>query len=453
MKKKLGAIQFKSLLLKELRELAAARALWVMLLVLCPFVGFSFIEATFLYAHAGQSVLGDEILLGLLTPLEGIVVPTFSALYMTETFLFPFIAIRILGVEKQFGSLKFLLQICPDFIAPIFVKAFVLMGAFCLSLIPAIVALAVWHQMGGYLHMPEVGILFLGHFLFALLIISISFFAVSITDSPQTAAIVTLAFTITSWVLEFAGQNQSTLASVSWLSMTAHLRLFESALFSLQTTLGFLIAAMFFFGLSAVYIKSSYSNEEKFKKTLLIIIGTALAGLLASQTFYFKDFSENRANSFNPNNEAELRKVTKPLKINIHLNPDDSLAVDFERNFLSKLRRVVKDVSITYTVPKEKAENEPGDPSFGLITYDYNDVRFSSHDVGAIRALEVLHMMTGTNLTGEVASPYPGHPINIDASNYRILFYMIMPGLVLLGWFYASRSLRMPKKKVVNDSQ
>ncbi|HIA50882.1 MAG TPA: ABC transporter permease [Candidatus Melainabacteria bacterium] len=439
----------KALFLKELRELAAARSFWVMLLVLCPLVGFSFVEAVFLYAHAGQSIIGDEILMARLSPLDGIVVPTFSAMYLSEVFLFPFVVIRMLGVEKQYGSIKLLLQISPSLVVPLVAKVMVAMLAFILSLAPALTALFVWHSLGGYLYVPEVVNLIFGHLLFALFVISIAFFAVAVTDSPQTAAIVTLAFTISSWVLEFAGQNQSTLNAVSWLSVTKHLRLFESGLFSLQTVLGFILASLFFTGLAGIWLKTGKDVIHKLKKSAVFSLVFAFAGLLASQALYFQDFSENRVNSFNPKNEAELRKINKPLKITIHLSPDDSLSVDFEQNFLSKLRRVVKDVTVVYVAPVE-TDGKQEDPKFGQILYDYNGIQMQSHDVGAPRALETLHMMTGTSLEGEVASPYPGHPLKADASNYRLLFYVIMPAFVVLSWFVCHKSMRKPRGIVIS---
>ncbi|MBA3992457.1 MAG: hypothetical protein C0469_02950 [Cyanobacteria bacterium DS2.3.42] len=444
--------KIEALFQKELRELVATRSFWVMLLVLCPLVGFSFIEAVFLYAHAGESIMGNEVLLGRLSPLDGIVMPTFSAMYLSEVFLFPFVAIRLLGVEKQFGSIKFLLQICPKISVALLVKALVALLAFVFSLTPAICALVIWHVMGGYLYMPAVYVLLLGHFLFALLIIAIAFFSVSVTDSPQTAAIVTLAFTISSWVLEFAGQNQSTLNAFSWLSMTAHLRLFESALFSLQTVLGFITASVALLGLAAIWLHSADGANQKLKKSSALAILVVVATLAISQAFYFKDFSENRENSFNAKNEAELRKITLPLKLNICLDPNDSIAVDFERNFLSKLRRVLKNVTITYTMPKEPGKDGQQDPNFGQLTYDYNGVRLQSHDIGARRALEVLHMMTGTNLEGEVDTPYPGHPLKGDATKYRYLFYGLMPALILLIWSVSLKYLRKQRGGVSNVS-
>lgn len=431
-----------ALFLKELRELAATRSFWVMLLVLCPLVGFSFIEAVFLYAHAGESIMGDDILMARLSPLDGIVVPTFSALYLSEVFLFPFVAIRLLGVERQFGSIKLLNQICPWIGVSLAVKLVVVMLAYLASFLPALTALAVWRQLGGYLHIQEVSILLLGHFLFALLIASIAFFAVAITDSPQTAAIVTLAFTISSWVLEFAGQNQSTLNAISWLSMTAHLRLFEAGLFSLQTLLGFLIASASFVALAAIWLRAADDLAGKFKHFAILAVFVGILAVATSQAFYYKDFSENRENSFHPRNEAELRKLNKPLVMTIHLSPDDSIAVDFEKVFLSKLKRVVRDVKVVYELPKDPGPSGQEDPNYGLITYDYGGGRLTSHDVGARRALEVLHILTGAVLEGEVDSPYPGHPIKADASNYRILFYVIMPVGIILLWIGSQKILK-----------
>ena len=45
-----------------------------------------------------------------LSPLDGIWVRTFGALYLATTFLFPFLGLRLVGGEKQTGSLKVQLQ-------------------------------------------------------------------------------------------------------------------------------------------------------------------------------------------------------------------------------------------------------------------------------------------------------------------------------------------------------
>jgi hypothetical protein len=43
--------RFAPLLVKELREIASGRALWTMLLILCPLIGASFLQALALYGE------------------------------------------------------------------------------------------------------------------------------------------------------------------------------------------------------------------------------------------------------------------------------------------------------------------------------------------------------------------------------------------------------------------
>lgn len=442
--------KFGALFEKEVAELFASRSFWVMLLFLSPLVGFSFIEAAHIYSAASTTTLGDEILLNSLSPLEGLVMPTCSALYLSETFFLPFVAIRILGVEKQFGSLKLLLQLSPQMYLPIAVKALVVLFAFGATLIPVISALTIWSQQGGYLYTPEVATLFFGHLLYAIAIIAISFLAVAITDSPQTAAIVALAFTITSWVIEFAGQNQANFKALSWLSLSANLRAFENGMFSLPTTLGFILVSVFFLILTAIWIRSGQPLLAKLRETTICALIISLLAFCASNAFYFRDFSENRINSFNPKNEAQLLKLNKPLKIIVHLSPEHSAAVDFERNFVSKLRRVVKNFQVVYITPDDSGKFGEGDPLFGEIDYDYDGARMMTHDVGAIKGLEILHLLTGVSLEGELKSSYPGHPHHIDVEKYKIWFYAILPLLIVLSWVLAQNFLKKRYKGELN---
>src|SRR4029077_1641616 len=69
------------LLAKEVDELLGGRALWTMLLILCPLVGYSFFQAVALYGEASAAARDQSQLATSLSPLDGIVVPTFGALY------------------------------------------------------------------------------------------------------------------------------------------------------------------------------------------------------------------------------------------------------------------------------------------------------------------------------------------------------------------------------------
>src|SRR5690349_2383911 len=204
------------LLAKEVRELLSGRALWTMLLILCPLVGYSFFQAVALYGEASAAARDQPQLASGLSPLDGILVPTFGAFYVTVTLLFPFVAIRALGREKETGTLRLLVQLPYRTPTLIIAKAAAVVVAWLISLIPAISALLLWLLLGGHLHASETLNLLLGHLLYGLLIGVVALVAAAITESAATAAIVTLAITIGSWILDFALAGQPGLAE--WVS-------------------------------------------------------------------------------------------------------------------------------------------------------------------------------------------------------------------------------------------
>ena len=87
------------------------RALWTMLLLVCPLIGYSYFQAVSLYAEASAAGQQSPVLATSLSPLDGIIVPTFGAFYVAVTLLFPFVAIRVLGREKETGALRMLIQL------------------------------------------------------------------------------------------------------------------------------------------------------------------------------------------------------------------------------------------------------------------------------------------------------------------------------------------------------
>ena len=94
-------------------------------------------------------------------------------------------------------------------------------------------SLALWKTSGGHLSFPETSNLVLGHLIYGLLVGAIALFAASISDSAATAAIVTLAFTLGSWVLDFTLAGQPGLLEwIARLSLTQVLRPFEQGLLS-----------------------------------------------------------------------------------------------------------------------------------------------------------------------------------------------------------------------------
>ena len=92
------------LLKKEWRELMSSRSWWVMLALVGPLVGVSFISAVRSYAEASGQGDAAAGLADALFPLDGIVAPTFSAYEIAASFLLPFVAIRAIASDRTSGA-------------------------------------------------------------------------------------------------------------------------------------------------------------------------------------------------------------------------------------------------------------------------------------------------------------------------------------------------------------
>src|SRR5882724_13152523 len=110
--------------------------------------------------------------------------------------------------------------------------------------------LAVKHPrltLGGHLSLGETSNLLVGHLLYGTLVGALALFAASMAESAATAAIIALAVTIGSWVLDFTVAGQpGLLAWIAKLSLTQTLRTFEQGLLSAGLVVG-IGAAMFGF--------------------------------------------------------------------------------------------------------------------------------------------------------------------------------------------------------------
>src|ERR1044071_10401384 len=118
---------FLRLLAKEFRELLASRAFWLLLLFVGFLVGHSFVTAVGLYAEMSGNG-GPAALPQGLSPLDGVLVPTWGAYDLAATFLLPFVAIRLVSAEKESGALKLLIQLPGTLAAKMTAKGLVLLA-------------------------------------------------------------------------------------------------------------------------------------------------------------------------------------------------------------------------------------------------------------------------------------------------------------------------------------
>src|ERR1700732_744202 len=265
------------LLVKELWEILSGRALWTMLLLMCPLIGYSFFQAISLYGEASAAGLQSPVLAASLSPLDGVLVPTLGASYVAVTLLFPFVAIRVLGQEKESGALRLLVQLPYRSSTLIAAKLAAVLAAWILSSVPAFSALAIWRMSGGHLAVPETMNLLLGHLLYGLLVGAIAMFAASVSESAATAAIVTLAFTIGSWVLDFTvAGHPGLLEWIARLSLTQVLRTFEQGLLSLGLVMGIGTAVCGFAALATVWLPPGVPVRTKLVRSIVCVLVAAI---------------------------------------------------------------------------------------------------------------------------------------------------------------------------------
>src|SRR5262245_60059277 len=194
---------FSWLLRKEWRELVASRAWWVMLVLMGPLVGVSFISAVQTYAEA-SGLNGTAAGVGeAFSPLVGIWSPTFSACELAAVFLLPFVVIRLVSGDRQSGALTLEAQHPVSAFTRISTKALVLLaGCLFASLAPA-AAVVQWKSYGGSVYLPEVTTVAVGHLLNAGLTVALAAAAAAIAEHPSTAAILALTVTVGSWIVNF----------------------------------------------------------------------------------------------------------------------------------------------------------------------------------------------------------------------------------------------------------
>ncbi len=421
------------LLVQEIRVLLGSPALWAMLIILAMLTGFSFIQAVDLFSQASRTALSYPELASGMNPLEGIFVPTFGAYYLVETLLLPFVIIRLVGQDKQNGALKLLLQLPLSPFSLNAIKLAALTVVWGLIMAPAFSVFVIWRWLGGAVYLPEILTLILGHTLYSLTISCIAMFAAAICDSLPSAAMICLAATLGSWVLDFAGANGGWLAIPAAWSLTTLLRQFENGLLSSPAVAAFCGLSLLFFISASILIHPGKKTAAKIKiifpaaAAVLIVV----AGIISTPGYI--DVSDNLKHSFNPADARALRQMNKPLKITIHLSRQDSRLYDLEHEVLAKLRRDVPRLEIIFADTRLSGLfSGTEDDNYGLIEYEYNGRHEKSYSNSPEEILPLLHKLAGHRVKPDIMPDYAGHPLVADASATGWCFYLVMPLLFLL---------------------
>ncbi len=431
------------LLLQEIRGLLVSPALWGMFIILSFLVGYSFFQAVDLFTQASRTAAVYPELAAGMNPLDGIFVPTFGAYYLCQTLLLPFVAIRLIGLDKQSGALKLLLQLplSPSALCGLKLSAMILV--YTAALLPAVSALILWHMMGGYISFPETAALLAGHGLYFLMVVTIAMFAGAVSDSLPTAAMLCLAVTLGSWVLDFAAVGQSGFpGALGSFSPTNMLRQFENGLPAVTTVTIFLCIALFFFLLTIIWLHPGRSPRIKLSWSCIALATVFCLGLSSFLFPGYLDVTENQRHSFNPADSRALHTLNKPLTLTIHLDPQDSRLTDLKRNVLARLRRNVPELKLIYPKSTSTAAlfAAADDDRYGLIEYSYNGRRDQSYSNSEQEILGIIYSLAGLKVIPDPVPVYNGHPLEAQVSTgSKWWFYCILPALFLCGGLYGRK--------------
>jgi ABC-2 type transport system permease protein len=443
------------LLTKEVREALGGRALWTMLLILCPLVGYSFVQAVALYGEASAAVKDAPVLASGLSPLDGVLVPSFGAFYLAVTLLFPFVAIRTLGREKDSGALRLLVQLPYRVATLVGAKMAAVSIVWLVATIPALSALAIWAILGGHLHPAETANLLFGHLLYGLLVGAIALFAAAVSDGAATAAIVTLAFTIGSWVLDFALAGQPGLLGwVARLSLTQTLRSFEQGLLPIAPVLSTVAAIGGFAALAAVWLHPGVPWRTRILRSARCAALVAIVLAVATQVRPTIDVSEDRRNSFPRADQRALAGLREPLVITVHLATEDPRYVDLRRNVLAKLERVLPNVTIRLATAGQSVVGSTSEEAYGEIEYAYGTRTDKSRSTSHREVLPLLYALAQQPVpTPAAGDDYPGYPLVANTAPALIWFLAILPLLIVIAWWWSRRPPPIPPQLMKDGGQ
>jgi len=432
---------FVQLLSKETRELIAARAFWLMLLFVGLLVGHGFITAVQLYGEMSGSGGGPAALPQGLTPLDGILVPTWGAYDLAATLLFPFVAIRLIAVEKESGSLKLLLQLPGSLISKISAKGLVLVFAWLLAWIPGLVSIVLWKSYGGHTNQSETLNLLLGHLLRGLLSSGLGVAAAALAESAASAAIITLAFTVGTWALDFiAAGRGGLLQQLASYTPTAALRSFEQGLLRLNAVVVICVLSVGGFIIAAIWLQTGRTIRQRLGFTFVLIAALAGIAVAAARLRPSWDFSENKRNSFSAADEATLRQIDDELKITVYLSPEDPRLSDFENNVVRKLRRVLPHLDVNYAANSQTGLFEGAAEHYGEIWYELKGQKVMERSTIEQVVLEQVYKLANLSVPNQSDEvEYPGYPLAVQPKRAAAIFYFIWPLLVVVGWWLSRK--------------
>jgi hypothetical protein len=427
---------------KEWKELLASRAWWAMVIAIGPLVGVSFISAVTAYGEL-SGLNGTAVGVGeAFSPLVGIWAPTFSACELAAAFLLPFVAIKLVASDAQSGALKIEMQHGSPAMVRIGAKALVLLIGWLIATAAPLLTILLWKSYGGTVYPPELASVILGHVLNAGLTIALGAAAAAVTEHPSTAAIMTLTVTVGTWILNFvAAVNGGIWERAAGYTPTAMVAEFQRGLIRADVLLVAITLIAGGLCLAAIWIRIGVPVARRGRESAALALATAAVVLGCTFITSSIDLSESRTNSFPEADEAALRNIHEPIRVEVHLAPEDPRRSDLSHRALSKLLRVVPSTQVSYVSATTVGLFEQTSQQYGEIWYDVGGRRMMTRATTAESVLETIYALA--NITPPVESDeemFRGHPLAARPRGAAAVFYGIWPAACLAAALLLQRS-------------
>lgn len=429
----------RELVRKDVAELFAGRAFWLLLLFIGLLTGQSFISAVEAYAEASGVGGGPAALAQGLSPLDGMLVPAAGAYDLAIMLLFPFVAIRLIASEKSSGAWKLMLQWPVRMRDHLLSKLATLLLAWLIALIPLAIAIALWLLYGGHLDARETLNLLLGYTLRYVLTASVAVAAAALMPGAANAAVVVLGLTIGTWALDFLATGRGGFVErLASFTPAATLRMFERGLLRIDLVLILLLLSLLAFAIAGIALNLGAPLSKRIHRSAVAVVLIAVAIAIAAQVRTSFDVSENRRNSFAPADETMLASIDRPLTITVFLAAEDPRRNDYENNVLMKLRRTMPKLRVRYPFGGSSALFE-NDARYGEIHYALGGrtavERSSTEEI----VIETIAALAQKQIPTHEAPEYPGYPLPKHPRFAALIFYALWPLAVITAWRLRTR--------------
>ena len=291
---------------------------------------------------------------------------------------------------------------------------------------------------GGSIYAPELITITLGHVLNAALIIALAGAAASFVDHPSTAAILTLAVTVGTWILSF-------IAAVYGGFWERPCQLYaDRGRLAVPARTGSTGCRTHRSGvdhdrplLTAIWNALGNAAHDELAESIAIV---AIASWCPHFVNVSWDSSENRMNSFSRADEQALRQIHSPLVIEVHLAPEDPRRVDFDRR-RRQARPRCSELAGTVCIGNVHRIIRAVESAVRRDLLPSERAKAMSRATTPEAVLETIYSLAGITPPAENdADIFRGHPLAAPPKGASVVFYFLWPACVAAAFFLQRRS-------------